>query len=171
MSDESRTYELGYIIVPTVSENDVAEKVAALKSAITAVQGTVGAEGNPEFIDLAYQIEKNVKSKKMKWSQGYFGWIKFDAAPETLEALKKAYDANEDLARYMLIKSSAENTVIFKKPKAEAKRGGDTVEDVVFSEEELAAANEDVVEPEAQEDIQESHEKLPDLQDDMTTEA
>ena len=159
MSDENRTYELSFILVPTIPEAEVAEKVAALKAAIAAVEGTVGAEGNAEFIDLAYQIEKNIKSKKMKWTQGYFGWMKFTAAPEALEVLKKAFDANLELMRYMLIKTSMENTIDFKKPKIEARREALTDEEVVFSEEELAAANEGA------EDVQESHEKLPALEE------
>lgn len=164
MSDENRTYELGYILVPTLPESEVAEKVTALKAVIEKAEGAIGAEGTPEFIDLAYQIEKNVKSKKMKWSQGYFGWMKFTAAPEALENLKKVFDANEDLARYMLIKTDMANVVTFKKPKIEAKRDsvGEEGEEVAFSEEELAAANEDVAE-----DVQESHEKLPNLEDDI----
>lgn len=170
MSEDNRTYELGYILVPTIPEVEVAEKVTALKAAIEAVQGSVASEGAPEFIDLAYQIEKNIKSKKMKWNQGYFGWMKFTAAPETLESLKKTLDANLELMRYMLIKTSAENVVTFKKPKVEAMRNTVSVDDVVFSEEELAAANEDVAD-ESSDDLKEQHEKLPDLQEDMSTET
>jgi ribosomal protein S6 len=164
MSEENRTYELGYILVPTTPEIEVAEKVTALKAAIEAVEGAVSSESAPEFIDLAYQIEKNVKSKKMKWNQGYFGWIKFAAGPETLESLKKSLDANLDLMRYMLIKTDTENTVIFKKPKVEAKRESASLDDVVFSEEELAEANEDA-DSDTQEDLKESHEKLPNLEE------
>lgn len=171
MSEDNRTYELGFILVPTLPEGEVEERVAVLKNAITAVEGNVTSEGVSEFIDLAYQIEKNVKSKKMKWAQGYFGWMKFTAAPEALEALKKALDANLDLIRYMLIKTDTENTVIFKKPKVEARRDAQVSdEEVIFSEEELAAANEDA-EDESPEDLKESHEKLPNVESDIVDEA
>lgn len=166
MSEENRTYELGYILVPTLPETDVETAVATLKSTITTVEGTVLSEGVPEFIDLAYQIEKNVKSKKMKWSQGYFGWIKFTAAPETLEALKKVFDGNLELMRYMLIKTDAENNVVFKKPKVEAKRGGE----VSFDEGELAEIAAEMDNEEV-EDVVEQHEKLPDLADDIAPET
>ncbi len=162
MSEDNRTYELGYILVPTLPEADVETAVATLKSTITTVEGAVLSEGTPEFIDLAYQIEKNVKSKKMKWTQGYFGWIKFTAAPETLEALKKVFDGNLELMRYMLVKTDAENNVVFKKPKVEAKRGGE----VSFDEGELAEIAADMDSEEA-EDTVEQHEKLPDLAEDI----
>jgi len=163
MSEDTRTYELGYILVPTILETEVATAVETLKATIASVEGTVLSEGEAEFIDLAYQIEKNVKSKKMKWNQGYFGWIKFTAAPETLEVLKKAYDGNLELMRYMLIKTDVENNVVFKKPKVEAKRGGDEV-----SFDDIEPLDEDA---EVVEDKQEVHEKLPDVADDMTETA
>ncbi len=170
MSEENRTYELGYILVPTLPETDVETAVTTLKSALEAVQGSVISEGAPEFIDLAYQIEKNVKSKKMKWSQGYFGWIKFNAAPDVLEALKKALDGNLDLMRYMLIKTDAENNVVFKKPKIEAKRG----DAVSFDEDELEGIatemDEEAPAEDSSEDMQEQHEKLPSVEDDIISE-
>lgn len=160
MSEENRTYELGFILVPTVSESEVEAKVAELKAAIVAVEGTIGAEGTTEFIDLAYRIEKNVKSKKMKWNQGYFGWMKFTAAPEALAALKKVLDGNLDLMRYMLVKTSAENLVQFKKPKIEARRDSNiSIDDLDVSDEEM---------PEAEEDKKEVHETLPSVEGDMT---
>jgi ribosomal protein S6 len=169
MSEENRTYELGYILVPTIPEADVVAQVTELKNALAAVEGAVISEGEAEFIDLAYTIEKNVKSKKMKWSQGYFGWIKFTAAPDVLESLKKALDGNLELMRYMLIKTDAENNVVFKKPKVEAKR-----EDVSFDTAELEAIAEDMDDEsadDASEEVKEQHEKLPNLEDDMTVET
>jgi ribosomal protein S6 len=160
MSEDTRTYELSFILVPTVPESEVDQKVAELKNAITALEGTIGAEGTTEFIDLAYRIEKNVKSKKMKWNQGYFGWMKFTAAPEALEALKKVLDGNLELMRYMLIKTSAENLVQFKKPKVEAMRSNVSIDDMDVSDEEM--------DEESVEDEKEVHETLPDVEGDMT---
>ncbi len=167
MSEENRTYELGYILVPTIPEAEVVAQVTELKNALAAVEGTVLSEGEAEFIDLAYTIEKNVKSKKMKWSQGYFGWIKFTAAPDALETLKKTLDGNLELMRYLLIKTDAENNVVFKKPKV-AVRG-----DVSFDTEELEAIAEGMDEESAEDtaEVQEQHEKLPNLEGDITVET
>jgi len=158
MSDTlTRVYELGFILVPSMPETEVPSQLEAIKEMIAKVEGTVHSAGTPEFIDLAYTIEKNVASKKMKWSQGYFGWIKFEAAPEAMEALKKILDANTSIIRYLTVKSDIENTVIFKKPKLEAKRA--SAEEEVVLEEEVA-----------EDDMQEDHEKLPDLEADITDE-
>ena len=154
----TRVYELGYLLIPTLPEAEITAKVDELKKTVTDLGGNINSSGAPEFIDLAYIIEKDVASKKYKWSQGYFGWMKFEAAPEALEALKKALDGNTDLMRYILIKTHLENSVVFKKPKIEAKR--DTGTDDL-------ALDEDI---ESIEDEQEVHETLPDLEGDITSE-
>ncbi len=161
MSEENRTYELGFILVPTILESDVDQKVAELKAAVAEAGGTVGAEGTTEFIDLAYRIEKNVKSKKMKWNQGYFGWMKFTAVPESQAVLKKALDGNLDLMRYMLVKTDLENLVQFKKPKIEAVRDSNvSIDDLDVSDEEISDVQE--------EDKKEVHETLPDVEADIS---
>lgn len=162
MSEETRTYELGFILVPTILESDVDQKVAELKAAVTEAGGTVGAEGTTEFIDLAYRIEKNVKSKKMKWNQGYFGWMKFTAAPESQAVLKKVLDGNLELMRYMLVKTDLENLVQFKKPKIEA------VRDSNVSIDDLDVSSDEIAEEVEAEDKKEVHETLPSVEEDMT---
>lgn len=160
MSEETRLYELGYLLVPTTPEGEVAQEVDVLKAMVTKAGGEIHSEGTPEFIDLAYTMEKDVASKKYKYSQGYFGWIKFMLAPEAVEALTKAIDGDKSLIRYILVKTSVENTVVFKKPKVEAKR------EVFMSDEELAelAAAADAEEADIDESVEE-HEKLPELVD------
>jgi ribosomal protein S6 len=151
----TRLYELGFILVPTTPEFEVPAAVDALKAVITGVNGTISSEGTPEYIDLAYTMEKTVGSKRSKYSQGYFGWIKFETTPDTLEVLKKAFDASEALVRYMMIKTDATNTIVFKKPKVEAKRGGEIMDEDL-------TADEDMVDEVA------AHEALPDLAAEVT---
>jgi ribosomal protein S6 len=153
-----RVYELGFLLVPSTAETEVPSLVDTLKASITEAGGTVHSTGTPEFIDLAYTIEKNVASKKMKWSQGYFGWVKFEANPEAMETIKKALDANTNVIRYLLVKTTLDNSIVFKKPKNEAKR--------ITSEDEEVLLDEELIE----EDMKEDHELLPDLQSDIVTE-
>lgn len=160
MSDTiTRLYELGFILVPTTPEVEVSEKVDALKALIKSVEGSVTTEGAPEFIDLAYTMEKSVGSKKYKYSQGYFGFLKFETAPEALEALKKYLDANLDLVRYILLKTTAENTIVFKKPKLEAKRDTGIVDEEIL--EDVEDTDEDLS----------AHDVLPDLAEEVATDA
>lgn len=156
-----RFYELGYLITPTTPEVEVPGEVTTIKNAIEKEGGAVHSEGIPEYIDLAYTMEKTVGSKKSKYAQGYFGWIKFDAEPDTVKALTKALDGNLSLIRYILVKTNVENTIVFKKPKVDAKR------ESVLSEEEMAALIA-ATEAEAVEEVKEEHEKLPALEADIT---
>lgn len=156
---QNRVYELGFILVPQTPEVEVPKEVDRLKSAISEVGGTLVSEGTPEFIDLAYTMEKNIASKKFKWSQGYFGWIKFDSAPEVLEQLKKALDSNKELIRYILVKTSVENTIVFKKPKVEAVRESDSDGEII------------IMDDDSSEDEALDHELLPDLDIDTAVET
>ena len=162
MSEDTinRTYELGYLLVPNTPEPEVDSAVEALKAVIQKEGGSIVAEGAPEFIDLAYTMEKSVASKKYKYSQGYFGFIKFDVAPESLELIKKALDSNKSLIRYILLKTSVENTIVFKKPKVEAKRGVESDGEVIVMDEESVDMDEEVLD----------HEKLPVLDEPVAAE-
>lgn len=153
----TRTYELGFNLIPTIPEHEIAAHIDALKASIEKVGGVVGTVGNPEFIDLAYQMEKNVGSKRSKYSQAYFGWIKFDTTPESMEVLKKALDSVNELIRYIIVKASVENTIVFKKPKVEPKR--DAFADAT---DELSADDAEILE-----DVPEVHEMLPDVAGDI----
>lgn len=161
MSEKTtRLYELGFLLVPTTAEPEVPEKVEALKSAITALEGVVTSESTPEYIDLAYTMEATVGSKTSKYSQGYFGWIKFEVLPEALESLKKTLDGNADLIRYILVKTSAHNTVVFKKPKIEAQRQAAVLDEELLVDDTLA--DDGLVD-----DRSLDHERLPSLEADI----
>ncbi len=147
-----RVYELGFIIVPQTPEVEVPKEVDKLKSSLDEIGGTFISEGTPEFIDLAYTMEKNIGSKKFKWSQGYFGFIKFEAAPESLESLKKILDSNKELIRYILIKTSVENTIVFKKPKVEAVRESDSDGEIIIMDDSSSDELENEL-PDIKEDI------------------
>lgn len=164
MSDtNTRLYEFGFILVPTTPETEVPAKVDALKAVVTKLEGVITAEGNPEFIDLAYTMEKTVGSKKSKYSQGYFGWIKFEVTPDALVTLKKAFDSDADLVRYILIKTNAANTIVFKKPKVEPKRESAQLEDLLETE--------DMEDDGIVDDQSLDHERLPTVEDDMTVDS
>ncbi len=168
MSEDTNTrfYEVGFLLTPSVAETEVEKEVAALKGAIEKAGGQVHSEGNPEYIDLAYTMEKTVGSKKYKYSQGYFGWIKFESDPETIAPLTKALDGNLSLIRYILVKTNVENTIVFKKPKVDAKR------ETVLSEEEMDALIAGAEAESAEEEAPtEEHEKLPDLADEVAADT
>jgi ribosomal protein S6 len=174
---QSRVYELGYLLVPTISDTDLTEATAKVQALIEKAGGNVVSTGAPEYIDLAYQMEQHVQGRINKWTQGYFGWMKFELDPSATEILKKSLDLETSIIRYLLIKTSLENTVIFKKPKIEAKRGADLAEDAIdeaaleAETEALEASGElDAADDTADVELAD-HEKLPDVTADIETET
>lgn len=109
---EPRVYEIGYLLVPHIKEEDVDTKVDALRKMITDKGGLPIAEGRPELIELAYPISKDIENKRQQYTKGYFGWIKFDISPEATMTLKKEMDAQASIMRYLLITTVREDTRI-----------------------------------------------------------
>ncbi len=109
---EPRVYELGYHILPNVDEGNLGKEREALVAIITKFKGIVISEEMPALIDLAYDMDKIIDNKRNIFSQAYFGWIKFELAPESIIALEKDVDALATLLRFILIKTIRENTII-----------------------------------------------------------
>ena len=111
-SDMSTVYEVSYLLLPSLAVEQVPGKAASLKDMLTSLGGTVISDENPVLIDLAYTMVKVVGTERHKASQGYFGWIKFEITTEGVEKVKKAFDADVDTVRYLIIKTVRENTLL-----------------------------------------------------------
>jgi len=97
-------YELGYHLVPSLGEDDLALRVTELQKAITAEGGSVISEGQPQTCTLSYQMRKMRGGRWDKYDSTFFGWIRFEAPASAMEGLKEALDTDEHLVRYLLIK-------------------------------------------------------------------
>ena len=100
------TYELGYHLVPSLSEEDLALRVTELQKAITAAGGSVISEGSPQPYTLTYTMNKLRAGKWDKYDTSFFGWVRFEAVAGVMVALREELDHNEHLIRYLLIKLS-----------------------------------------------------------------
>lgn len=112
---EPRVYEVGYLLVPSLREEDLDTHVDAIKDLIAQHKGLQIADDAPVLIDLAYEMTKVIDNKNYKFSQGYFGWIKFDLAPSALVDIKAALEKNPNIIRFLLISTVRDNTVFSKK--------------------------------------------------------
>jgi ribosomal protein S6 len=113
---EPRVYELGFLLSPAVREEDLDSRVDEIKSIITSAGGTFIAEGNPEFIDIAYEMVKTIDNKRVRFNQGYFGWLKFNLTPDQTKTVLNAVEKHLLVIRALLTLTVAENTIISKKP-------------------------------------------------------
>ena len=114
-----RVYEVGYLIVPTVSEEELPREVTALKDALEKEKVSVISEEFPKFRPLAYPMQKRAHDAYETHANAYFGWVKFEASPESVVRIDKEFKKNEKVLRYILVKTVREQTLTMGRPRAE----------------------------------------------------
>ncbi len=135
-------YELGYLLVSTIADENVAAEVHTLKGMIEKHNGTFISEDFPKLQPLAYTMIKAIGSKRHRHDKGYFGWLKYEIPTEAIVEIKQTLDKNENILRYLLIETVRENTMVTQKivfkPSADAPKveGEEGIKEPV-SEEEL----------------------------------
>lgn len=112
---EPRIYEIGYLLSPAIRDEDLETRATELKESLIKLGANVISEGNPEFIDLAYEMSRVIDNKRVRFNQGYFGWFKIEIDPSKMAEAKEVLDKNTLLIRYLLVGAVRENTVIGKK--------------------------------------------------------
>ena len=110
-----KVYELGYLLVPTIAEENVAGEAQTIKNSIESKGATFITEDSPKLRPLAYEMTKSLGSQRAKYDKGYFGWIKFEMEPKSAPELKVVLDKNAMILRSMLIETVRENTLIGQK--------------------------------------------------------
>ncbi len=119
--DEKQVYEIGFHIVPTVAEEKLGDEVSVIRNAVEQGGGIVISEEFPKMRDLTYVMQKYIDTKKVSYEKAYFGWIKFEGAPELAQEIKKSADEHPQVLRYLLIKTIRENSLLTK-PKERVER-------------------------------------------------
>lgn len=111
----SRVYEVGYLLVPTLSSEDVPGVYTNLKDLIVSFGGDIVSDEMPKMIPLAYQMLKVVQNVRNKFDTAYFGWTKFEMSPDKVLELKKKLDFDPNVIRFLIQKTVRENTIATKK--------------------------------------------------------
>jgi len=109
--DEGQIYEIGFHILPNVPEEKLPEEVLRLKDSITVNDGVVIADEFPKMVILSYDIKKRVETKYLNFNKAYFGWIKFEAARSSLDKIEKEVKNNQNVLRFIIVKTVRENTM------------------------------------------------------------
>src|SRR3989344_4751410 len=80
--DTLRIYEAGYLISPSVKEEDLEKVVSDIRGVIEKAEGSFIAEGAPSMTKLSYGMLFREGGKKMEHDRAYFGWLKFECSVE-----------------------------------------------------------------------------------------
>jgi ribosomal protein S6 len=112
---DSRVYELGYLLVPTISEENMPAAYSNLKDLVVSLGGEIISDDMPKIITLAYVMAKVIQNVRNKFDTAYFGWVKFEMNPEKVLELKKKLDIDPNFIRFLILKTVRENTIAAKR--------------------------------------------------------
>ncbi len=110
-------YEVGCLFVPIISDKDVLTEVSNIKDLLVKFDFEFLSGDGPKMRDLAYSMKKMIDGKKNLFDKAYFVWLKFIANPDELDGLKKELDKNENILRYILIKTVKKDILVSEQKK------------------------------------------------------
>lgn len=111
-----RVYELGYLLVPTLTAENIPAVYGDLKDLITSTfKGQVISDDMPKTMTLAYPMLKVISNVRNKFDTAYFGWVKFTMDTDQITELKKKLDLDPNIIRFLIIKTVKENTIATKR--------------------------------------------------------
>ena len=111
----SRVYEVGYLLVPTISEENLPAVYGNLKELVSSFGGVAISDDMPKMINLAYSMTKVVSNVRNKFNTAYFGWVKFMMDGDKVLELKKKLDLDPNFIRFLILKTVKENTIATKR--------------------------------------------------------
>ncbi len=109
----TQVYELGYLVLPSVTEDNIPKVVSNLVSIIEKAGGKPLDSEDPYLEDLAYAMSKTIGARKYVVNDAYVGWMKFEIASSEVEQIKKTVEKVEEILRCLLIKVPRETTFTF----------------------------------------------------------
>jgi ribosomal protein S6 len=108
-NDEQAVYEVGFHVVPAVGEEGVAQAVEVVRKALG--QAEIVSEHFPVKTTLAYTVERAEAGKREKFTESYFGNIKFVTEREAIPGIEAALRAMPNILRFLLIETVREEVV------------------------------------------------------------
>jgi len=98
-----RHYETMFIVKATLTDEEQQAQIATVKANIEKNGGSIVSCDNMGIRTLAYEIQKQ--------KRGYYYVIYFTAPSESIKELERNYKVNEDIIRFIFIKSESKTEV------------------------------------------------------------
>lgn len=130
---ENRIYEVGYFLVPTISEAELPREVTVLKDALDKKNAMIIAEEFPKLRPLAYPMQKRVGEGFQTHMSGYFGWVKFESTPASALRIEHEFKKSERVLRYIFIKTVREHTLTAGRPRIDKRERKEAPKDAPAS--------------------------------------
>ena len=100
-------YEIGFHVVPGVADEGVSAVVESVRKALGDAE--IISEGFPKKITLAYQVERAATGKREKYTESYFGHIKFAMQRDGITAFTTAMRTMDPILRFLIIETVRED--------------------------------------------------------------
>jgi ribosomal protein S6 len=110
-----QVYEVGYLILPSVSEDKLDGVVDSIRKVITKDGGSELDSEAPFKHDLAYPMSKTVGASRYIVNDAYLGWIKFESDPTSAHKIKAELEKVDGMLRFLFIKAPRQSDFTFAK--------------------------------------------------------
>ena len=109
--NKKNVYEVGFLVNPDLSQQEAEKSVEKIKKILADHSASVMSDGEVVNIELAYQIITKINSKKERFNEAYFSWIKFSIEnTNKVEDIKLELDKiKKEIFRYLIIKTIEDN--------------------------------------------------------------
>lgn len=97
MADAAKKYECAYLLPPSVPEEEVLMHASRLAKIVEEAGAVIRRSEAPKKRRLSYEIKKQINA--------YFGWIAFEATPESVKGIEKKIK-NENILRYLIVEEN-----------------------------------------------------------------
>ncbi len=108
-----QVYELGYLILPSIAEDNLPAVEDSLKALIANSAGAVFDGETPFRQELSYTMGKTVGASRYVVNEAYIGWVKFEAEPDAVSSLRDSVEKMPEILRFLIIKAPKETTFTF----------------------------------------------------------
>ncbi len=107
-ADGRPVYEVGFHLLPSIPEEGLGAVVEKIRTLLGKAE--IIAEGFPAKMTLAYTIERAHTGKRDKFTQSYFGWIKFVVEDRSnTQALQESLRTMPEVLRFLVIETTRED--------------------------------------------------------------
>lgn len=110
---EALVYELGYLVLPSVAEEQLSQVVDTIKGILKKVGAKELDSEDPLKTDLAYTMSKSVGARKYVVDEAYIGWVKFEVDGSVLKEVDDAMKLQEEVLRHLIVKTTRETQFTF----------------------------------------------------------
>lgn len=106
--DERDQYEFAFHLLPTVADGEVEAVITDLKTIIQNHGGEISDEETPQRFTLAYEIRKAVEGRSLRYTNSWFGWIRFSLMRAELEAVTTEIVHRPEVLRHLIVRLTRE---------------------------------------------------------------